>query len=597
MRDVKEDTKKIVRILLRVSSDQQLEADGDLSIQRQLVVEEVKKHEEWILDSKEYFEGSNSGYKNSVVDRDVLQEALRDAENKEYDILLAYKDDRLGRRMLEIPMYIMSLKQFGVDVYTVKDGLLTPDIGDVMGMLRLTMQYGMAEKSSSDTGIRVKDTAKKLVQQGKFMGGKAPYGYKLEYSGEYSKHQRALKHLVIVPEHAEVVKYIYKLSLYKEYGSGKIATTLNLDNRYKNLAPNDVWKSGTITSILTNPIYTGYTAYRRREHIGGRYRSLSQEDWIIAEKPNDEITIIDRDMWEKVQISRQKRGRKYQKQSWNEKATVISRNDGQLALIDVAYCGYCGRKLTNGTKYDYWTIKGTGERRSSQKSIYKCQNVWQGVPHEKMKQIRADKIEPIVFKKLSEYVGRLQEDENIFEQILENQSFEKKQQEQILVREKRKLQEIEKDMDILNDAIPKAITGTYPLPLEDLAKNIERQKDKAAKQKAVVDELEINIKNLSVSQEDWENLYHNLPTWQDIFMNADVATKRVLVNKLIERIDITDDNRIGGMIMLYKTLKKLKERNGLTEDLKNKIDIFFATGRITEEQYNDLMDIGNEEIR
>ena len=541
MTDVKEDTKKIVRILLRVSSDQQLEANGDLSIQRKLVVEEVKKHEEWILDSKEYFEGSNSGYKNSVADRDVLQEALRDAENREYDILLAYKDDRLGRRMLEIPMYIMSLKQFGVDVYTVKDGLLTPDLGDVMGMLKLAMQYGMAEKSSSDTGMRVKDTAKKLVKQGKFMGGKAPYGYKLEYSGEYSKHQRALKHLVIVPEHAEVVKYIYKLSLYKEYGSGKIATTLNLDNRYKNLAPNDVWKSGTITSILTNPIYTGYTAYRRREHIGGKYRSLSQEDWIIAEKPNDEITIIDRDMWEKVQISRQKRGTKYQKQPWNETATVISRNDGQLALIDVAYCGYCGRKLTNGTKYDYWTIKGTGERRSSQKSIYKCQNVWQGVPHEKMKQIRSDKIEPIVFKKLSEYVGRLQEDENIFEQILGNQSVEKKQQEQLLVREKRKLQEIEKDMNILNDAIPKAITGTYPLSLEDLAKNIERQKDKASKQKAVVDEVETNIKNLSVSQEDWENLYHNLPTWQDIFMNADVATKRVLVNKLIERIDIKDD--------------------------------------------------------
>ena len=49
--------------------------------------------------------------------------------------------------------------------------------------------------------------------------------------------------------------------------------------------------------------------------------------------------------------------------------------------------------------------------------------------------------------------------------------------------------------------------------------------------------------------------------------------------------------------MLYRTLLKLKERNGLTEDLKNKIDIFFATGRITEEQYNDLMNIGNEEIR
>ena len=157
---MKEDTKKRVRILLRVSSDQQLEANGDLSIQRKLVVEEVKKHEEWILDSKEYFEESNSGYKNSVADRDVLQEALRDAENREYDILLTYKDDRLGRRMLEVPQYIMSLKKFEVDVYTVKDGLLTPDSGDVMWLFKVAMQYGVTEKSSLDTEIHVNTTQK-----------------------------------------------------------------------------------------------------------------------------------------------------------------------------------------------------------------------------------------------------------------------------------------------------------------------------------------------------------------------------------------------------------------------------------------------------
>lgn len=47
--------------------------------------------------------------------------------------------------------------------------------------------------------------------------------------------------------------------------------------------------------------------------------------------------------------------------------------------------------------------------------------------------------------------------------------------------------------------------------------------------------------------------------------------------------------------MLYKTLLKLKERNGLTDELKGKIDVFFAVGRITEEQYNELMDIPVEE--
>lgn len=48
--------------------------------------------------------------------------------------------------------------------------------------------------------------------------------------------------------------------------------------------------------------------------------------------------------------------------------------------------------------------------------------------------------------------------------------------------------------------------------------------------------------------------------------------------------------------MLFKTLLKLKERNGLTDDLKNKIDVFFACGRITEEQYNELMDVAVKDI-
>ena len=47
--------RKRVRILLRVSSNQQLEADGDLSVQRQLVTEYVNQHEEWVLDGAEYF--------------------------------------------------------------------------------------------------------------------------------------------------------------------------------------------------------------------------------------------------------------------------------------------------------------------------------------------------------------------------------------------------------------------------------------------------------------------------------------------------------------------------------------------------------------
>ena len=90
---------KRVRMLLRVSSNQQLDADGDLDIQRQIVLDYIGEHADWVLDKKEYFEGSNSGYKNTVAKRDVLQEVLQDAQNGEYNILVVYKDDRVGRLM------------------------------------------------------------------------------------------------------------------------------------------------------------------------------------------------------------------------------------------------------------------------------------------------------------------------------------------------------------------------------------------------------------------------------------------------------------------------------------------------------------------
>lgn len=529
---------KKVRILLRVSSSQQLEPDGDLSVQRELVKDYVKKYEDWQLDEKEYFEGSNSGYKNSVADRNVLQEALQDAQAKEYDILVAYKDDRIGRRMWEIGSYVMALKKFGVDIYTVKDGCISPETDDTMGQMMLALRYGNAQKQSADTGMRVKDTAQKLVQKGKFMGGKAPYGYRLELSGEISKHGRALHHLVIVPEKAEVVRYIYDLSLNKEYGSAKIAKVLNGHETYKDLAPNDTWKSGTITSILTNPIYAGHTAYKRRERINGQYHRLDSRDWITSFDANENITIIDEDTWNKTQERRKCRGDKYIKASEHKDVNVIRRNDGMLALIDVLYCGYCGSKMTNGSKYNYWTIKDTGEKRASKIAVYKCQKAWQGEPHDKNRQIRADTMEPIVLESIAEYIEKLQENESIFHEIKNNQNQEKKRRQADLKKEKQNLFSIQEKIHIMEENIPNAMTGDYPLSLEELAEMIKKYKEQARQQQEVVTLKEMELKNTSVTIDEWEDIKNKIPTWQDVFLNADVATRRVLVNKLVERIDV-----------------------------------------------------------
>ena len=534
---------KRVRMLLRVSSNQQLEADGDLSVQRQLVLEYIEKRSDWKLDEKEYFEGSNSGYKNSVADRDVLQDALQDARNKEYDILVAYKDDRIGRRMWEIGAYVMSLKNCGVDIYTVKDGCISPESDDIMGQMVLALRYGNAQKSSSDTGMRVKDTAKKLVQRGKFMGGKAPYGYTLELSGEISKHGRALKHLVIDEKKAEVVTYIYNLAVQKEYGSVKIAKILNSHDQYKNEAPNDVWKAGTIASILTNPIYAGYTAYNRRTRIDGKYHKIGSDDWIIAEESNPEIAIITTDIWNRAQDMRKKRAdeiaKKEEHKSYN--INVIKNNTGTLALIDILYCGYCGRKMTNGSRYNYWKIKSTGERRSGKVGLYKCQDMWSGTVHPGRGFYRADRIEPIVFSAISDYIGKLQENENVFQEIEVNKQAEKRRMNSELDKDRQELAKIQKKIDVMEENIPQAMTGEYPLSLEDLVRLIDKQKDMYRKQQEIIKQKEKKMENMDVSITEWDYLKKQIPTWQQVFLEADAHTKRVLVDKLIERIAVKEE--------------------------------------------------------
>ena len=529
---------KRVRMLLRVSSNQQLEADGDLSVQRQIVTEYIGQHEDWLLDEKEYFEGSRSGYKNAVSKRETLQEALEDAGKREYDILAAYKDDRVGRRMWEMGAYIMALKSCGVDVFTVKDGCISPEADDIMGQMMLALRYGNAQKSSSDTGMRVKDTAQKLVQKGRFMGGAAPYGYELVLSGELSRHGRALHTLKIIPQQAETVKHIYSLSFNQEYGSVKIANILNKDIHYRRLAPRDVWKAGTITSILTNPVYAGYTAYKRRERMNGKYHRLDQSDWIIAEAPNEEIRIIEEEMWNQVQEKRRKRSDRYKKKPEDQAASVIKRNDGMLPLIDVTYCGYCGRKLTNGSRYHYWTIKGTGERRSSRTPMYRCRNGDGRTEHPAV-QYHAERIERAVFQCLGEYIGRLLENEDAAAVVFEKQKSRKKIIETEWKKEEEELQRLQKGIEVMEGKIPDAVAGVCAFTAEELAEAVRSQRKKVLEQELVVQRIQERRNRQKLHTENQEEIRKAIPAWKQIFHTADSDTKRVLVQKIVERIQVT----------------------------------------------------------
>ena len=289
--------KKLVRTLLRVSSRQQLHGD-DIPLQRAETKNFIEQHSEWAFD-REYIEKAVSGYKNGIEDREVLMEILEDARKHEFDILLTYMSDRIGRRE-EYSFYISTLNNLGVEVWTVKDGLLKSEehIDKLLNYIRFWQNEGESKKTS----MRVRDAQIEMIKAGKFVGGKAPYGYRLVDSGQISSHGRMLKKLEIVNHEADIVRKIYDLYVQKGYGYEKIAK--ELDQEGIAAITTEKWKSGTVCGIIKNPVYMGYYAIHRRKS-GNNFKRLDRNEWIISEKQNEEIVIISPLEWEKAQEIRE----------------------------------------------------------------------------------------------------------------------------------------------------------------------------------------------------------------------------------------------------------------------------------------------------
>ena len=525
---------KKVRTLLRVSSRQQLH-DDDIPIQRAEAEQFISKHADWIFD-KEYIEKGISAYHNGVEDREVLQEIMQDAKQGAFDNLLAYMSDRIGRQE-EYSFYVAELNRLGIEVWTIKDGQLKTEehIDKLLNYIRFWQNEGESKK----TGMRVHDTMVEMVKEGKFVGGKAPYGYKLVLSGEISNHGRALHKLVIVPEQAEIVRMIFSYAVNQGMGFQKIAKTLNETGIPAPAASE--WKSGTIRSILMNPVYMGYVAYNRRKSGRENDVRLDRKDWTYAKEQNPDLMIVSQEVWERAQEIREERKKKLNEskkatnEMYMEQYHVPFSTRGRLALTGLVCCGYCGAKLKNTGYANHWTCKTTGEKKVSYVGRYGCPN--QCRPRGSYSQ---EYLESIVFSAAEDYLDNLKKID-IHTEIEEMQQ----QQSRNIHREMKDLNNELKGLDIdictLEDKLPEAIRGEFAFSADRLSSMIGEKETRKKELEKVKNRLQAQLEELSIKQEDMKQFIELLPNWRELFEESDVPTKRMLLSALIDRIIVTDD--------------------------------------------------------
>lgn len=524
---------KRVRTLLRVSSRQQLH-DDDIPIQRAEAEQFIAKHPDWVFDM-EYLEKGISAYHNGVDDREILQEILADAKGGAFEILLAYMSDRIGRQE-EYSFYVAELNRLGIEVWTIKDGQLKTEehIDKLLNYIRFWQNEGESKK----TGMRVHDTMVEMVKDGKFIGGKAPYGYKLALSGEISNHGRALHKLVIVPEQADIVRQIYRYAVNQGMGYQKIANTLN--EKGISAPVLEKWKPGTVRSILTNPIYMGYVAYDRRGRHGTATR-LDRKDWAYAREQNQDLVIVQQEVWERAQEIREARKNRIDasKQATNalymQQYNVPFSTRGKLALTGLVYCGYCGKRLKNTGYANHWTNKTTGEKKVSYVGRYGCPN--QCKPRHCYSQ---GYLESIVFATVESYLENLKSID-VTKELEEMQAQQGKSNLKEIKDTEKEIKNLASDIETLEEKIPEAIRGEFAFSADKLSSIIKQKETLKNEREVYKRNLQDKLNEIAVQSDELKVFIEVMPKWDVLFKEADTQTKQMLLSTLVDRIIVTDE--------------------------------------------------------
>ena len=109
-----------VYTLYRVSTKQQVDkTKDDIPMQREACHEFAEKMG-WTI-GKEFLEKGVSGFKVSANNRDAIQDLKAAALKKEFDILLVFMFDRIGRIDDETPFIVEWFVKQGIRVWSVKE--------------------------------------------------------------------------------------------------------------------------------------------------------------------------------------------------------------------------------------------------------------------------------------------------------------------------------------------------------------------------------------------------------------------------------------------------------------------------------------------
>ncbi|MGH2653658.1 MAG: recombinase family protein [Actinomycetota bacterium] len=260
-------------------------------------------------------------------------------------------------------------EHYGVDLWVPEVGGRI-DPGSEAHDLVMTLFGGMSKGERSRIRTRVRNAmAAQAATEGRFLGGRPPYGYRLADAGPHPHPGKAAAgmrahRLEPDPDTAPIV-----VRIYEDYVDGKGLYAIAEELTRKGIpypSANDpernphrsgaAWSKSAVRAILTNPRYTGVAVWGRQrreevlldvEDVAAGHRTLmrwnNEESWVRSQGPAHE-PLITPDLFERAQQRRMAGARAARRKP--------RRPNRPYVLRGLIHCGVCERRMMGSWNHD-----------------------------------------------------------------------------------------------------------------------------------------------------------------------------------------------------------------------------------------------------
>ena len=501
-----------VGLYIRLSheDDDKVYESESITNQKSLLLQYVKDNNLRVYDI--YID---DGYSGTNFDRPAFKRMINDIKQKKINMVITKDMSRLGRDYIGTGELVEKFfPEYNVRYLALTDSIdtLTDSSYNDIAPFKAIMNDFYAK----DISKKIKSSLKAKMKEGKYVGGRAPFGY--------SKDSNNKNKLIINEEQAIVIKRIFDMSLrgLSYYKIADILTNekIKTPSSYYNFSwfgkynKKNNWNSKTIYDILTNRIYTGDLVQNKRNKVNYKVKKVVKnnlKDYIIVENTHD--AIIEKDIFEDVQKKLPKNvGRKEKKE--------------QNLLDGLLYCGDCGHRIS------------VQSRRKKDNKHYTLCNYYRTYIKEHLCTTHSnnyDKLEQLILNNLKKLCLKYLDINKVKESVIKNYK-------------KINTSSNDKEIEILLKEIDQINDNLDNIYIDKLNKIVTVEQFNRVKSKL---KIELNrkitrlneLKNISSEKTNEEKANKEIEKFINKFLTMNNPS-RELVSSLIDRIDIFEDKRI-----------------------------------------------------